>query len=261
MTYLILFLTLLQAVTPRATLSEYVVGPKDKLAIVVFDEPALTRSITVDGDGTFDYPLLGRVRAGGLSVRAIQEDMTARLKKDFLVNPQVAIEVETYRSQSVYVTGQVRLPGAVPLMGNMTVMEALARAGSPTPDAGSYIVINRRPPGEGSGQTVQERIAMSDLQNGRVQTISLRDGDTIYVPKAETFFVTGQVRNPGPYLIDGDLTIARALSMAGGVTERGSRSRLRITRVVDGRQITIKNPKPDDLVWPGDSIEVLTRLF
>src|SRR5262249_54546488 len=162
----------------------------------------------------FDYPLLGRVRAAGLSVRAIQEDMTARLKKDFLVNPQVAIEVETYRSQSVYVTGQVRQPGAVPLTGNMTVMEALARAGSPTPDAGSYIVINRRPPGEGSSQPDQERIAMSDLQNGRLQTITLRDGDTIYVPKAETFFVTGQVRNPGPYLIDGDLTIARALSMA-----------------------------------------------
>src|SRR5262245_1207527 len=123
MTYLILFLTFLQAVTPRATLSEYVVGPKEKLAIVVFDEPALPRSITLDGDGTFDYPLLGRVRAAGLSVRAIQEDMTARLKKDFLVNPQVAIEVETYRSQSVYVTGQVRQPGAVPLTGNMTVME------------------------------------------------------------------------------------------------------------------------------------------
>jgi len=260
MTWLILFLTFLQAAVPRSA-SDYVVGARDKLAITVFDEPSLTKTITVDGDGTFDYPLIGRVRASGLTVRAIQDDVVTKLKKDFLVNPQVTIEVETYRSQNVYVTGQVRLPGAVPLMGNMTVMEALARAGSPTPDAGSYIVINRRPSSDTPAQPTQERIAMSDLQNGRVQAIGLHDGDTIYVPKAETFFVTGQVRNPGPYLLDGDVTVAKALSMAGGVTERGSRSRLRITRVEDGRQVVVKSVRPDDLVRPGDSIEVLTRLF
>lgn len=102
---------------------------------------------------------------------------------------------------------------------------------------------------------------MSDLQNGRVQTIALHDGDTIFVPKAETFFVTGQVRNPGPYLLEGDVTVAKALSMAGGVSERGSRSRIRITRVVNGKQLVVKTVKPDDLVQPGDSLEVLTRLF
>jgi polysaccharide biosynthesis/export protein len=261
MKYLVLLLTLLQAAGPRSMASDYVVGAKDKLSVTVFDEPSLTKTITVDGDGTFDYPLIGRVRAAGLSVRAIQDDVTARLKQDFLVNPQVAIEVETYRSQNVYVTGQVRIPGAVPLMGNMTVMEALARAGSPTPDAGTYLVINRRPSGDPSNQPSQERIAMSDLQNGRVQTIALHDGDTIFVPKAETFFVTGQVRNPGPYLLEGDVTVAKALSMAGGVSERGSRSRIRITRVVNGKQVVVKTVKPDDLVQPGDSLEVLTRLF
>ena len=260
MRFLVVLLTLLQAAFPHSTSSDYVVGPKDKLAITVFDEPALTKILTVDGDGTFDFPLIGRIRAAGLPVRTIQDDVTARLKKDFLVNPQVAIEVETYRSQSVYVTGQVRIPGAVPLTGRMTVMEALARAGSPTPDAGSYLVINRRPESDAAAP-VQERISMSDLQNGRAQTFALHDGDTIFVPKAETFFVTGQVRNPGPYLLDGDVTVSRALSMAGGVTERGSRSRVRIMRVVDGRQVVVKDVKPDDLVKSGDSIDVLTRLF
>jgi len=259
MRFLIVLLTLLQAVLPRSS-SDYVVGPKDKLAVTVFDEPALTKVLTVDGDGTFDFPLIGRVLAAGLTVRTIQDDVTAKLRKDFLVNPQVAIEVETYRSQSVYVTGQVRIPGSVPLTGRMTVMEALARAGSPMPDAGSYLVINRRPESD-AAVPAQERISMSDLQNGRVQTIALHDGDTIFVPKAETFFVTGQVRNPGPYLLEGDVTVSRALSMAGGVTERGSRSRVRIMRVVDGRQVVVKDVKPDDLVKPGDSIDVLTRLF
>lgn len=258
---LLLLLSFAQSPSSPTTL-EYVVGAQDKLAITVFDEPSLTKTVTVDGDGSFDFPLIGRVRAAGLTVRAIQQDVTERLRKDYLVDPQVSIEVENYRSQVVYVTGQVRVPGAVPLMGNMTVMDALARAGSPLEDAGPYLVINRRGAGEGALKPEPERVRMEDLQSGQAQNIRLRDGDTIYVPKAETFFVTGYVRNPGPYLLDSvDLTVARAIAMAGGVTERGSRTRIRITRTVDGEPIVIKNVKPDDRVKPGDSIEVLQRLF
>src|SRR5574338_454400 len=119
---LLLLLSFAQSPSSPTTL-EYVVGAQDKLAITVFDEPSLTKTVTVDGDGSFDFPLIGRVRAAGLTVRAIQQDVTERLRKDYLVDPQVSIEVENYRSQVVYVTGQVRVPGAVPLMGNMTVMD------------------------------------------------------------------------------------------------------------------------------------------
>jgi len=241
--------------------AEYIVGPQDRLSVTVFEEAALTKTVTVDADGTFDFPLIGRVRAAGLTVRTIQQDVTARLKKDFLVNPQVTVEVETYRSQLVYVTGQVRTPGPVPLMGNMTVMEALARAGSPREDAGPFLLINHRPLPGADPVAAQDRLSMADLLTGKAQGIVLRDGDTIFVPKAEAFFVTGQVRNPGPYLLDSDITIARAVSMAGGITERGSRSRIRVTRTIDGRPVVLKSVKLEDLVLPGDSIEVLTRVF
>jgi polysaccharide export outer membrane protein len=102
---------------------------------------------------------------------------------------------------------------------------------------------------------------MSDLQSGRAQSIILADGDTVFVPKAETFFVTGYVRNGGPFLYDPSMTVSKAISMAGGVTEKGSRSRIRITRIVSGKQVVLKDVKPDDPVLPGDSIEVMSRLW
>jgi polysaccharide export outer membrane protein len=252
---------------PQMPAAEYTVGPQDRLSITVVDEPTLTRVVTVGSDGSFDYPYIGLVKAGGVSVRAIQQDIAARLKEKYLRNPQVSIEVETYRSQVVYVWGQVRSPGAVTLMGNMNLTEALAKAGSPTPDAGSYIEINRKPrqvPGSDQGAPAKpepERVSMADLQSGRAQGIILSDGDTIFVPKAETFFVTGYVKNGGPFLHDATMTVSRALSMAGGVTEKGSRNRIRLTRLVNGKQVVIKDVKLEDAVLPGDSIEVLSRLW
>ena len=94
-------------------------------------------------------------------------------------------------------------------MGNTNLTEALAKAGSPTPDAGSYIEINRRPRDVPAGtdpatvaKPAPERVSMADLQSGRAQSIILSDGDTVFVPKAETFFVTGYVKNGGPFLHD-----------------------------------------------------------
>jgi polysaccharide export outer membrane protein len=269
---MVALLLLLSLVAPPAQQAarvspEYVVGTQDRLAIIVVDEPNLTRTVTVGSDGGFDYPFIGLVKAAGQTVRSIQQDITARLKEKYLRNPQVSIEVEAYRSQVVYVWGQVKVPGSVMLTGNISLTEALARAGSPTPDAGTYIEINRRARADGASGTpgaakpAPERVSMADLQSGRAQDILLSDGDTVFVPKAETFFVTGFVRNGGPFLHEINLTVSKALSMAGGITEKGSRSRIRITRVVNGKQVVIKDVKMEDLVQPGDSVEVLPRLW
>lgn len=266
MACLLLLLALTAAARPGQTTPEYTVGPQDRLSITVVDEPNLTRVVTVGADGSFEYPFIGSVKAGGLSLRAIQQDITTRLKESFLRNPQVSVDVETYRSQVVYVWGQVKAPGAVTLMGNISLTEALAKAGSPTPDAGSYIEINRRPrpaaPGRPAPEASRpERISMTELQTGRAQNVFLSDGDTVFVPKAEMFFVTGYVKNGGPFLHEEGMTVSKAISMAGGVTEKGSRNRIRITRLVDGKQTILKDIKLEDLVQPGDSIEVLSRLW
>ena len=269
MTILLPLLLLLQSANP-ALAAEYIVGPQDRLAITVFDEPTLTKTVTVDSDGSFDFPLIGRVTARGMSVRQIAADLKKRLgpPNGFLVNPQVNIEVETYRSQVVYVNGQVRIPGAVPLKGAMTIMDVLAQAGSPTAEAGSYVEVYRKPVGQASQGPVDpakapappQRVMMEDLRNGRAQGILLADGDTVNVPKAQTFIVNGFVRTPNTYVLEGSVTVQKALAMAGGVTERGAQNRTKIQRMVDGRLVEIR-AKMTDLVQPNDTLVVPQRFF
>jgi polysaccharide export outer membrane protein len=186
------------------------------------------------------------------------------------VRPQVSVEVEQYRSQNVYVMGEVKNPGTYPLTGGMTILDLIARAGSLTSSAGGTVLIHRPRGGRGASGPVTGsnsddvetiRLSVRDLQTGRAgQGIVLRDGDTIFVPKAATFYVTGHVRTPGPYVLEGELTVMQALSLAGGVTERGAANRVKIIRLVDGRQREIR-AKPTDLVQPGDTIHVPQRFF
>ena len=111
------------------------------------------------------------------------------------------------------------------------------------------------------GDSEVRRVNMRDIESGRMsQNVAIRDGDTIFVPKAERFFVVGLVRNPGSYALEANMTVLQALSLAGGVTERGSNRRLRVTRVVDGKRREL-DVKPTDLVQPGDTITVRQRLL
>ena len=87
------------------------------------------------------------------------------------------------------------------------------------------------------------------------QNIELHDGDTIFVPRAESVYVFGQVKNPGAYAIQKDTTVLQALSLAGGVTENGAMNRIKIVRIVNGEKKELK-VKLTDLVQPGDTIIV-----
>ena len=92
------------------------------------------------------------------------------------------------------------------------------------------------------------------------QNIELHDGDTIFVPRAESAYVFGQVKAPGAYSIQKDTTFLQALALAGGVTENGAMNRVKIVRLVHGEKKELK-VKPSDLVKPGDTIIVPERYF
>jgi polysaccharide export outer membrane protein len=178
------------------------------------------------------------------------------------------VAVEQYRSQRVFVMGEVRSPGPVPLTGGMTLIEALARAGSTLPSASGEVAVVRAPQGA-KGPVLPEqqqgadilRASIRDLEAGSLkQNIELHDGDTIFVPRAETIYVFGQVKNPGAYSIQKDTTILQALSLAGGVTENGAMNRIKIVRIVLGEKKEVK-VKLTDLVQPGDTIMVPERYF
>lgn len=248
----------------------YNVGPRDLLSVLVFGEPSVSGNYRVEADGGFSFPLIGRVTAVGRSLKATEEDIRVRLADGFFRNPQVTVSVQEYGSQRVFVIGEVRTPGPYPLTGQTTVLAAIAQAGSTTPTAGEDVVLLRPKtldasnapvlPGKDGGSELL-RIKLRELQAGLAgQNVTLQHGDTLYVPRAEVIFVTGQVRNAGSFPYQSGLTVLQALALAGGVTDRGSTSRLRITRLVDGKEMEIE-PKRTDLVKPGDTIIVLERFF
>ncbi len=260
--------------TPVASAStgspSYTIGPQDLLTITVFDEPDLTNKYRVDSDGMVTFPLVGRVPASGLTLPELQDRLVKQLSAGFIRNPQVRVEIEQYKSQSVYVIGEVRSPGKITMTGTMSLIEALALAGSPTTAASSELIVVHPKKAQPAGTATlpyedadaeRTRVNIKDLQVGRVgQDILLQDGDTIFVPKAQTFYITGQVRNPGSYVLDPGMTVLQAISLAGGLNDRGSDRGMKIERIVGGKRIII-DVKLTDVVQPGDTIEVRQRFF
>lgn len=245
---------------PPTAVPEYLVGPQDQLAVSVQGVPELTRDVVIDQDGTFDFPYIGRVSAGGKGVRAIEQDLKSKLSPRYLLNPLVSVEVKAFRSQVVYVFGAVVRPGSVRIAGNATLMSVLAEAGF-SAKSGSVITITRWPKGaKVSGPAANApnaetiKVVRKELELGRAQTIALQDGDTINVPEAEKFTVTGYVRSPGVFDLDGSITVLQALAIAGGATEQGATNRIEIQRA--GAPTPIKNVKLTDLVQPGDILTV-----
>jgi polysaccharide export outer membrane protein len=257
-----------QAVTPAASPPDYVIGAQDVLTIQVFDQTDLGGRYTVEADGTFSFPLIGRVQAGGLTLRGFETELKKKLADGYFKNPQVTVAVEQYRSQRVFVMGEVRSPGPVPLTGDMTLIEALSRAGSTLPSASGEVAIVRAPQGA-KGPTMPAadkaadmvRVNIRELESGSMKhNVDLHDGDTIFVPRAEAVYVFGQVKLPGAYAIQQDTTVLQALSLAGGVSENGAMNRIRIVRVVKGEKKEIK-VKLTDVVKPGDTIIVPEKYF
>jgi polysaccharide biosynthesis/export protein len=237
-----------------AAMDEYIIGVADVLNVTVFGEPDASRiGATVDSDGTIDMPYIGRVKAAGQSARGVEKEVHDRLAKDFLRNPSVSVEITRYRSKTISVQGLVRAPGEYPLEGNVSVTTALAKAGSMLIDAGSSVIISRRGP-KGATETIT--VSRKDIESGKAQNVLLKDGDVVLVPKAESVFVTGQVRNGGTYTWEEGLTVERALSLAGGPTERAGKISVEHNgKVVNGKA------KKGDLVLANDTIRVHTRIF
>jgi polysaccharide biosynthesis/export protein len=247
--------------TSDATTSRYFIGPQDLLKITVLDEPELTNNYRVDSDGFITFPYIGRVLAGGLNPGDLQERIKSMLSPAYIKNPQVRVEIDQYKSQSVMVSGEVRQPGKIPMTGAMTVLEALAAAGSPTPAASSELTI-AHPKKPGSDQQDSEivRVNWKALQLGKGTDIVLQDGDLLNIAKAQTFFITGQVKNSSSYVLEPGTTVEQAIAMAGGLTERGSDSRIRASRTVNGRRVPV-SLSLSDIVQPGDTITVQQRIF
>lgn len=248
----------------------YLIGQGDILKIAVWSQPELSGEFTVDVAGGITMPLIGAVKAQGQTIAQVEQAIRERLADGYLVNPQVTIDVAQFKSQRVFVVGEVKTPGVVPLSGALSLVEALTRVGSLTEFAGGDLVVIRPADGKEvtgpvlSGDAGAREILRVDIQQlqsrGPTSNIDLRDGDTVVVPRAEMIFVNGQVNAPGRYTYERDMTILMAISKANGVNDLGSTKRVKIIRIVDGKRVELK-AELGDKVLPGDSVQVGNRWF
>ena len=238
--------------------TSYRIGPLDTILITLVDEPELSGRFPVDSDGMFSYPYLGRVKAAGMTPAELQATLVAQLQAGYLRNPQIRVEVDKFGSQSVMVVGEVRQAGKIPMTGpKMTLLEALVLAGSPTAQASTEIIVRHRPV---DGKEAEEvRVNRRDLELGK-SDVTLRDGDIINVPAAQRFYMDGQVRNPGYYVLDPGMTVQQAIALAGGLTDRGSDRGITATRVVNGKNTEV-SVRLEDKVQANDVIRVRQRFF
>lgn len=250
----------------------YQIGPTDVLGIKVFGEDNLSNNYTVDSDGSITFPLIGRVQVSGKTTRQIEEQLTKTLDADFIKKPQVSVEIATYRARSIYVIGEVRSPGRYSIQGPQTLLEVIAHAGSTTPTASNTIIVQRYKdgiaaaisapalPGD-TGSAEVMRVSLEDLREGRLTAnILLQDNDTIIVPPAERFYVSGFVKQPGSFVLRTGMTVRQAIAEAGGISDRGSTRGIKIIRKVDGKEVEL-DADMADLVRPNDTIRVRQRLI
>ncbi len=159
---------------------DYVIGAQDVLSISVWKESDLSSTVPVRPDGKISLPLVNDVQAAGLTPMQLADALTEKLKK-FISAPQVSVVVTAINSQRIYVLGEVGRPGAMPLLGDMTALQAISNAGGLSQFANAKgIYILRTQAG------VQQRMAFNykrAIKGGTGnEDIALKPGDTIVVP-------------------------------------------------------------------------------
>lgn len=158
----------------------YVIGPEDILQINVWKEPDISATVPVRPDGKISLSLLDDVQAAGLTPVQLATDITQKLKR-FIASPHVTIIVTAMNSRRAYIMGQVNRQGAILLISNMTVLQAISSAGGPTPFANLKKIYILRTE---TGKQLKLPFNYNEVIKGRnmAQNIYLRPGDTVVVP-------------------------------------------------------------------------------
>ncbi len=160
---------------------DYLIGPEDVLGVLFWRETDISGDVTVRPDGQVTLPLIGELKAAGLTPAALQAQVLEAAQR-FLTDPNVSVVVKQMNSRKIFITGQVGTAGAYPLTGPRTVMQAIALAGGVTEYADrEHITVMRQEP---NGTTRTMTFNYKDVAKGKKleQNVQLQPGDTIVVP-------------------------------------------------------------------------------
>jgi len=231
--------------TSSSSLQTYRLGSNDVLHIQVYGEDDLNVERKIDGDGNIQYPLLGILSVSGKTAREVQDELTTRLEKGYIRQPKVTVYVVKHRN--FYVSGEVRVAGGYPYEEGLTVHKALSMAGGWTEKA------------------ERGNIKVNRVIGGVTQSIEVGfdepvlPDDFIVVPQIRKVYVNGEVKRAGDYPYEQGLTVHKAITMAGGFTDKAAESRTKVLRKVNGKEQSI--PVDLETIVLPDDILVVPRSF
>lgn len=224
----------------------YLIGPEDVLTIDVFDVPELSKlDVEVSNDGTVSVPLIGSVKAAGLTQRQLRDELTQEWGKKYLNHPQVTLFIKDFKSRPVSVVGSVAKPGVYYMTGRRTLVEVLALAGGLAgggAGAGKNLYVERAsgfedlPQQDGINQIAPDKVSIELKKllysQDTALNIEVKPFDIISVSRAGIIYLAGAFNRPGGYVLtDKDtITVLEAVAMAGGIGGNARTSEAKIIR-------------------------------
>ena len=245
--------------TAMAADGDYVLGAGDVVKISVFEHPDLASEVRLSESGKISFPLIGEVPLVGMTARDAEARITQLLALGgFIKKPQVNLLVLQFRSQQVSVLGQVNRPGRYPIEGPGKISDFLATAGGIAPTGEDVIKLVRMRDGK---PVLIEIDPAEAFEAGKLdKDIAVKGGDVIYVAKAPVFYIYGEVQRPGSFRLEPGMTVMQALSLGGGLTQRGTEKDLKIHRRGGSKTMQL-NANLTDALQPNDVVYVKASIF
>jgi len=243
------------------TAEEYKLGAGDTVRITAYNNADLTTEARIAEDGSIPFPLLGRVTLAGLTKSGAEQKLSQQLTEGgFLRQAAINLTVLEYRSQQVSVLGAVGKPGKYPISSATTVLDILAEAGGIAENGSSVVRLVRR---NGNGESTQHEVDLNRaMVAGNVEAdLAVTNGDVIFVAEQPVFYIYGQVQKPGAYPVKQAMTMRQAIATGGGLTEKGTERRLRVSRKNKSGKLEVYRAELTDLVAPGDVLQVKEAWF
>ena len=237
----------------------YPIGHGDVLDVTVFEVEELSQSVVVGPSGMISLPLVGEVAVGALTTAQVETTLKRLYGRGLLRDPQISVRVVEFHSRPVSVLGAVREPGVYQLQGRRRLVEVLAMAGGLSDEAGETVTISRRVMSSAPAMAA-DTAAVNDAAHDEVmersefriplrEVLRLREEDrsnpfiepydTVQVEKAGLIYVLGAVKQPGGFPVrqQEDMTVLRAVSLAGGLARHSAPQKSRVIRPTDsGKQ-------------------------
>ena len=246
---------------PAAVAAQYRLSQGDIVRITVFQNPDLSIETRINETGAISYPLLGNVNLSGMTITEAEQRIARGLRDgNFVRQPQVTINVAQVRGNQVSVLGHVGRPGRYPLeTGEVRLTDLLATAGGVTPTGSEVVVVT----GTRKGQPFRTEVELPTVfaPKGRGADLLLENGDVVYVERAPTIYMYGEVQRPGALRLERGMTVMQALAASGGLNQRGTLRGMRVSRKDERGQMREIELKLTDTLLPDDVVYVRESVF